>query len=199
MMEKVRNCGMHLAFFCAVSVGYALFAGGCAAPPVPGAIQTGLEESRYYYTQVGMWADRGVTVHGTNYRQGDHIPPGTEVRIHTARGNVIEFTIPEWDDRRIQMVNQDHHTRVHLVDLFERTFGREEVDLSGKSQEVRVAIRQGQVIPGMTRNEVLKARGYPPFHETPSLEEDEWRYWIDRLLTRVVRFDEDGKVAEIID
>ena len=36
--------------------------------------------------------------------------------------------------------------------------------------EIRIDITQGVVVPGMTRDQVLMALGYPPAHETPSLD-----------------------------
>ena len=32
-------------------------------------------------------------------------------------------------------------------------------------------------MPGMSREGVILAVGYPPEHQTPSLEADQWSYW----------------------
>ncbi len=185
-----------------VAAGVSLFLSGCAPrEPVaatPPHILEELEESREYFTRVGMWADRGVRVYGTNYRQGGHIPPGTAVEIQSVRDDVIEFTIPERSDTTIELVNVERHTLVGIDELFERTFGRDPVDLDASTEEIRDAIQRGEIIAGMDRDEVIKARGYPPRHETPTLEATEWRYWINRIATRIVRFHND-EVAEIIE
>ena len=49
---------------------------------------------------------------------------------------------------------------------------------------------------GMTKEEVILARGHPPFHKTRSLELDKWKFWYMRLTKGAVHF-ENGKVARI--
>ena len=184
------------------TMGFSLLISGCAprepAAETPPHILAELQESRQYYTQVGMWADRGVRVYGTNYREGGHIPPGTAVEVQSVRGDVIQFTIPERDGEGFELVNVQRHTMVDTPTLFERSFAREPVDLDDKPEEIRQAIERGEIILGMDRDEVITARGYPPMHETPTLESDRWRYWINRFATRIVRF-QDGEVVEIIE
>jgi hypothetical protein len=52
---------------------------------------------------------------------------------------------------------------------------------------ISAAIKEGQLIPGMTKPETLIARGYPPAHRTPNLESNEWIYYetpgfVDRVV-----------------
>ena len=61
---------------------------------------------------------------------------------------------------------------------------------------VREAIRDGRLLPGMTKGEALMARGYPPAHRTPSINGDEWLYYSQRSLCERVRF-VDGRIASI--
>jgi hypothetical protein len=61
----------------------------------------------------------------------------------------------------------------------------------------REGIKSGQPKVGMTRDGVLFAMGRPPFHANPDLTSNEWRYWRNRFSQMVVRFGDDGKVAEI--
>ncbi|MDF1615323.1 hypothetical protein [Desulfurivibrio dismutans] len=150
-----------------------------------------------YYTQVGMWADQGVRVMATNYKRGTFIPVNTEVRINRVTRRAIEFTVPSLNDQRIQLVNVPNHTQVNYQELQDRTFSRQPVDLARFNPDMLDYIQRGDVEPGMTREEVIATRGYPPGHETPSLDMDQWRYWEHRFGTKMVRF-EDGKVAEII-
>ena len=42
---------------------------------------------------------------------------------------------------------------------------------------------------GMTKDQVLLTRGYPPFHETPGLESDRWVYWSSRFVKLTLVFD----------
>jgi len=65
------------------------------------------------------------------------------------------------------------------------------------SEEDQKGIDIGNVSVGMTKDGVLIAIGYPPEHETPSLENDRWKYWTNRMATFVVVF-QDGVVVDII-
>lgn len=58
----------------------------------------------------------------------------------------------------------------------------------------RTPILEGQVENGMSKAAVLRAMGYPPKHQTPSLTGNEWTYWRNRVASFVVRF-RDGKVV----
>ena len=69
-------------------------------------------------------------------------------------------------------------------------------DLSRFSDQERALIRAGEVGVGMSREAVILALGYPPSHQTPSLQNQAWTYWRDRFRTFVVEF-ENGKVARI--
>ncbi len=57
-------------------------------------------------------------------------------------------------------------------------------------------IEQGRVFGGMTKNGVLRAIGYPPVHQTPSLDLDRWTYWRNRARRFMVYF-RDGVVVRI--
>ena len=61
---------------------------------------------------------------------------------------------------------------------------------------INQAIEHAQVVPGMTRDEVLMSIGYPPAHRTPSLESPAWTYWQNAVDTFVVSFD-GNKVSQV--
>jgi hypothetical protein len=55
------------------------------------------------------------------------------------------------------------------------------------SATIAAGIRAGRLVPGMTKEQALIARGYPPAHRTPSLEANEWIYYdtpgfVDRVV-----------------
>jgi len=51
---------------------------------------------------------------------------------------------------------------------------------------------------GMSKKAVLAAIGYPPQHQTPSLNGDTWTYWSSRTNRFAVIFKQD-KVDHIVD
>jgi hypothetical protein len=59
------------------------------------------------------------------------------------------------------------------------------------------AIRDGKVMVGMTKEQVIMALGYPMASETPSLDADLWRYWVSSFGEYQVLWDGRGRVQEI--
>ncbi len=64
------------------------------------------------------------------------------------------------------------------------------------AERTRKLIEEGTVEPGMTKDEVVMALGYPPAHRTPSLSASMWTYWANRWATFEVYFDGD-KVSRV--
>lgn len=63
---------------------------------------------------------------------------------------------------------------------------------------VQAAVKQSKVTPGMTREQVLTSLGYPVSSETPSLDSNLWRYWLDSFTEFQVRFGADGTVTDVV-
>jgi hypothetical protein len=119
---------------------------------------------------------------------GTKIPFGTPVHIEHVWRNAIEFT-PEghpsitlaykygakdvpfdtYLDRLL--VTTDPHTKLRKV--------------PAKRVE---AIEQGLIEAGMTKDQVLMARGIPPGHRTHSLDSPTWTYWRNHWDAQVVYF-----------
>jgi len=64
--------------------------------------------------------------------------------------------------------------------------------------EVRDAIFRGVVIPGMTREQVLIAAGYPPTHRTFTLDSNVWHLWASRHGRYEVHFNSQGTVEKLV-
>jgi hypothetical protein len=63
---------------------------------------------------------------------------------------------------------------------------------------VREAVRLGRIAPGMTKEQVIVSLGYPPAHQTPSLDSPQWKYWLTRVGSFLVVWDEKGQVRDVI-
>jgi hypothetical protein len=63
---------------------------------------------------------------------------------------------------------------------------------------VREAVRLGKIMPGMTREQVIASLGYPPTHQTPTLDAPQWKYWHTRIGTFLVVWDEKGQVRDVV-
>jgi len=153
-----------------------LIMSGCGAAKLNPAQQAIVDSQATMYTQVSMWTERNRIV-GTNYALGMHIPVNTEVKILDMNAKVIVFEY-----------QGDAGT------MLDRLFSASKVDLSVHSSDVVENINKGLVAVGMTKNEVLLARGYPPFHMTKGVEANTWKYWRHRFATALVLFENDSVV-----
>ncbi|MDO8904106.1 outer membrane protein assembly factor BamE [Hydrogenophaga sp.] len=63
--------------------------------------------------------------------------------------------------------------------------------------KVRQAIETARVTPGMTREQVAMAVGYPVSSENPNLDAPRWRYWLWSYSPFTVIFNEQGRVASV--
>jgi hypothetical protein len=64
--------------------------------------------------------------------------------------------------------------------------------------EPQEAIWEARVIPGMTKEQVLIAIGYPPTHRTTSTTSttiNEWTYWSNRWRTYKLQFNREGRLS----
>ena len=80
--------------------------------------------------------------------------------------------------------------RISPVDYFAKVLVEEDPwkKLGTVPAEIGQAIRQGRLLVGMTKEQALMARGYPPLHQTPDLKADEWLYYFSNGLVDSVRF-----------
>ncbi len=70
--------------------------------------------------------------------------------------------------------------------------------LAGYPEKIRKAITSARLTPGMTRDQVIMAVGYPISSENPSLDANSWRYWLSTFTEYRVVFDDQGKVKDIV-
>jgi hypothetical protein len=63
---------------------------------------------------------------------------------------------------------------------------------------VREAVKLGKITPGMTKEQVIVSLGYPPAHQTPSLDSPQWKFWFTRVGTFIILWDDQGRVREVV-
>jgi serine/threonine-protein kinase len=146
------------------------------------------------YTLVNLHPEK-TRLYDVNYQRSGFIPLCTRVHIDQQDPKVVRFTVVE-TGQRYEYVH--HHVIPDFQANVDRVFGYSCVrghaaTLSSLDQQ---GIREGRVLPGMTKEGVILAIGYPPEHKTPSTASNDWRYWTGTLSTMVVQF-EDGRVTNI--
>ena len=156
------------------------------------------------------------SINDVNYQRGTMIPFGTPVEIQSVSGRTVHFqatghppielqlrygrkvlTMEQFLDRLF--VVEDPHARLRKVRV-DKTRGKKTADRATAAQRAEVqrineAIERAQVVPGMTRDEVLMAIGYPPAHRS-AITSNDWTYWENRVAEFYVRFDGD-KVGQV--
>ncbi|MFP4026490.1 MAG: hypothetical protein ACLFWL_01715 [Candidatus Brocadiia bacterium] len=154
-------------------------------------------EGKTYYTNVNIWYEGGREdeIRSTNYHRGKILPAGTPVAIQEVNTDGILFELKE-SGAELKLDYVPRHTVLSVSEYFKRMFSEKNV-LKEKdfTKEEMEAIEAGEVRPGMSKEAVIVAYGYPPSHETPALSANTWHYWISRWNRRVVEF-KDGKVVE---
>ena len=98
-----------------------------------------------------------------------------------------------------QRIKNDYSRNITLADFAKRYVVTEDPKqkMAAFPPAVRDAIVAGKVAPGMTREQVLMAIGYPVAGENPSLDALTWRYWRDSWSEYQVTFDDKGLVKTV--
>ena len=123
----------------------------------------------------------------TNYARGAIVPINTPVRIVSMRGKKIEIKRLDAGDT-LEIENVEKYTRKSLPELARILFSAEPTPIEQLPEELAASIRNGDMRLGMTKEQVLMARGYPPAHETSSIESDRWIFWSSRFVKHTVIF-----------
>lgn len=184
-----RGLCLGLCLFLAASVS------GRRIPPT--SLESRLGQT--FYTRVNIWYENPRSIPTTNFHRGGRIPAGTPVKILAIQDPQITFL-----DEATGLMTLFHvrrHTRIAFEDLFDRMFSSEDPKAPGTpyasfTEAERQAIDQGTLAPGMRRDAVLMAYGYPPTHRTPDLTADRWTYWQDRRAIVQADFGPDGKLTD---
>ena len=179
-----------------ISIVMALFTAliltGCGGAKLTPAQQAVVDTKAELFTQVTMWAEKGRII-GTNYAVGELIPVNSKVKILEISSKVIVF---EYNGSKIKYEVYSKYTKVDSGAMLDRLFAKTKVDLSKFSSATKENVLNGVITKGMTKDTVLLARGYPPFHKTAGIKADRWTYWRNRWVTAVVTF-KDGKVTAL--
>lgn len=179
-----------------------LLVAGCADPVVFSEVfqQKVGEEIR---TRYNLWYGNPKEISSLNIQQGSFLPVGSRIepvgiRHHPVSG--IDDVIFRDEGGREYVIKFDPGYRLNTVrDFVAMTFTTEGADtlFQGISEPVRNRILRGEVVPGMTRREVMLAYGPPPAVRTPDLRSETWFYWITPSETVRVVFRGD-KVRNVL-
>jgi hypothetical protein len=126
-----------------------------------------------------------------NYKVGRILPAGTEIKAAAAFDKAIVFWAKNMDDMTTVNFTKNWHPGKTPNDylnmmITEKPFS--ELTAGMNTIEIQ-AIKEGQIYEGMSKEAALITYGYPPEHQTNSLDEDEWLYWKNKLRRHRICFD----------
>ncbi|MGN0848252.1 MAG: hypothetical protein ACI4OV_01005 [Victivallaceae bacterium] len=182
-----------LFVFCAAATAALLT--GCARDVViPEVMQLPVDGK--IYTRCNIWFTNPEDISCLNYQEGRILPIGSEIVPVSATEKEIVFTSGDVE----YTINFDADEMMIPVESYiERIFTLEPVDvlLADVSPENQARIKSGAVIPGMSRDEVIFAFGYPAAGRTPNLSNTSYLYYQSKDRTFRVVFSGD-EVRNII-
>jgi len=159
----------------------------------------------YYFLGYNLHADLLYNkISSVNYQlQGAMLPWGSEVRIIRVGRNSLLFEDRRSGKRYRYEFYRKTRRSVPLVEHLSRVFlespDQLKQQVEGMSEIDKDGIYEGRVKPGMSREAVLVAIGYPPefANRKVLMTGRDWVYWISRYSKMVVSFGRDGQVSRI--
>lgn len=146
-----------------------------------------------YFTRFTLHYEGGE-YDNTNYSRGELLPINTAVTV-VAIGKK-KLVLKRLDNgQELKVANKEKYTLKTADEFAGLMLSSEKTTLDRLPPKVAEAVSSGEMRKGMTKELVLMTRGYPPVHETPSLEQDRWVFWSSRFVKLTIVF-ADGRLSE---
>lgn len=139
-----------------------------------------------YYIRHTFMYEKG-THNATNYWRGMLVPINTRAYLISRGEKSMLLRLSSGETVKIE--NTPNFTRRDMSTIAKRMLSRAPVSMEQFDRSTVAAIKNGVMKFGMSKEQVIMARGYPPGHETPSLDLDIWKYWSSRLVTQSIVFE----------
>lgn len=145
-----------------------------------------------YYMRHCMRYEAGKAWETTNYWTDSSIlvPINSKVTLTSVSKKSMQIKV-EKTGQSITIENIQKYTQKMMPDFAKGMLTRKEVNIGKFDEKIAKNIRNGILALGMTKEQVVMTRGFPPTHKTPSLEIDTWTFWNNRFVTHALVF-EDG-------
>ena len=130
----------------------------------------------------------------TNYSRGELVPINTPVTLVSINKDKIVLKRTD-TGQTLKVENEKKYTLKSGEGFAEMMLSPQKTRLELLPPKVATAVSAGELHKGMTKELVLMTRGYPPAHETPSLDGDRWVYWSSRFVKLTIVFT-DGRLSD---
>ena len=148
------------------------------------------------YTCCNFHYDRDW-ISDANWTHAAMIAAGAKIKVVSYGSNVANVEI----DGKPMRIGHDYGRREESLQQFIQKLvvkNDPKARIAKYPDRIRAAIKEGKVVPGMTREQVIIAVGYPPTHRTPSLESSVWNLWGSRTGRYEVHFNGKGAVEKLV-
>lgn len=150
-----------------------------------------VEEGKQYYTRYNFKSEKNKH-RTTNYWRGEITPINTKVTLKSLSKKKIVLDV---DGKKITLSNVKKHTKKDTQQIASELLSPTKLPLNKLPKKFANDIKRGVLRLGMTKDQVLMTRGYPPQHRTPSTEDDLWVYWNSRFVIQSLAFT-NGKLTQ---
>jgi hypothetical protein len=155
-----------------------------ASDPVP------IVGQEYYARHCFMY--EGGTSETTNYWRGTLVPINTPITLVSLSEKKMVLRLAGGESVKIE--NVEKYSKRSMATIAHELLATQPVPIERFDEATARAIKSGNLKKGMTREQVIMTRGYPPGHKTPSLDSDTWTYWSSRFVILTIVFS-DGVLA----
>jgi len=154
-----------------------LGAAGCSSPVIVAEVLQ-QPQNAPVYTKYNLWYNDPEAINSLNIQQGRILPVGTKVEPLESTESKLRF---KTEDGAIYQIDFDSGMWMcSMRDFIQNylTLESPEKILAGVRPDRLSFVKRGEVVPGMTREEVLVAYGPPPTARTPSRKNETWIYFV---------------------
>ncbi len=128
-----------------------------------------------YYLRHCLTYESGKSWRTTNYKVGILVPINSKVTLNSLGAKKMQIKI-EKTGQVLLIDNVEKHTGKDMATIAHALLTRDEVPIGKFDDKIETNIRNGTLCLGMTKEQVVMTRGYPPAVNNPSLEADTWIY-----------------------
>jgi len=121
------------------------------------------------------------------------IPINSKVKLLSLSKKKMALALD--DGRTVTFINTAKYTKRKLSTIASELLSPAPIPIEQLDTSVKEAVEEGQLMLGMSKDQVIMARGYPPRHKTPTLDQNTWTFWSSRFVQRTLKF-KDGVLSE---
>ena len=186
-------------YYASVLISAGVVISACSTTHKPGIHEVfQVPENTRFYTASTLWYTDPDDMTSLNYQNGEKLPYGTEVENVEFDKQSVSFAVKGTEKVYTIDLKKDY-TLLRMNDYLKQLLtvtNPVEVELDIEPV-VFEKIKRGVVEPGMTKDQVLLAYGYPSKHRTPDTSLNTWIYEVDDSTSKRVIF-RSGKVLKVI-